>query len=170
MTPSQITGIMRASRSTKRGGSRSSRNAGRDAVDAGGTVDELCRRVRRSRVVLTPGWLASSPWEANASRGRWWQEAPIHQGERDISRKAIAQGRPECFRFTCMLVCAFPCASMHTRPRVQRAPGLPCALCLKRRGNEIERLGQNAVARMRTYIPSSSQTRGPIRRVLSFLQ
>src|ERR1700728_2885828 len=36
--------------------------------------------------------------EANASRGRWWQEAPIHQGEHDISRKAIAQGRPECFR------------------------------------------------------------------------
>jgi hypothetical protein len=25
-----------------------------------------------------------------------------------------------------------PCASMHTRPRVQRAPGLPCALCLRR--------------------------------------
>ena len=29
-----------------------------------------------------------------------------------------------------MLVCAFLCASMHTRPRVQRAPGLPCALFL----------------------------------------
>jgi hypothetical protein len=38
-------------------------------------------RGRRSRVVLTPGLLASSPGEANASRGRWWQEAPIHQGE-----------------------------------------------------------------------------------------
>jgi hypothetical protein len=24
-----------------------------------------------------------------------------------ISRKTIARGRPECFRFTCMLVCAF---------------------------------------------------------------
>src|SRR5665213_3798147 len=55
---------------------------------------------------------------------------PDHQGEHDISRKAIAQGRPECFRFTCMLVCAFFCASMHARPRVQRAPGLPCALFL----------------------------------------
>jgi hypothetical protein len=55
-------------------------------------------RVRRSRVVLTPGLLASSPWEANASRGRWCQEAPIHQGEHDIGRKTIAQGRPECFR------------------------------------------------------------------------
>ena len=33
---------------------------------------------------------------------------PGHQGEHDISRKAIAQGRPDCLRFTCMLVCAFP--------------------------------------------------------------
>src|SRR5580698_10803920 len=96
---------------------------------------------RRSRVVLTPGLLASSPWEANASRGRWWQEAPIHQGEHDIGRKAIAQGRPECFRFTCMLVCAFLCASMHTRPRVQRAPGLPCALCLRREQTNLQSSG-----------------------------
>jgi len=34
LTPTQIICILRASRSTKRGGSRSSRNAGRDAVDA----------------------------------------------------------------------------------------------------------------------------------------
>src|SRR6266702_8887948 len=27
-----------------------------------------------------------------------------------------------------MLVCVFLCAILHTRPRVQRAPGLPCAL------------------------------------------
>src|SRR5258708_9713097 len=27
-----------------------------------------------------------------------------------------------------MLVCVFFCASLHTRPRVQRAPGIPCAL------------------------------------------
>jgi len=33
---------------------------------------------------------------------------PGHQGEHDISRKTIAQGRPDCLRFTCMLVCAFP--------------------------------------------------------------
>ena len=33
-----------------------------------------------------------------------------------------------------MLVCVFLC-SLHTRPRVQRAPGLPCALCFRR--NEI---------------------------------
>src|SRR6266404_2736133 len=34
----------------------------------------------------------------------------VHRGEHEVSRKAIAQGRPECFRRTCMLVCALPCA------------------------------------------------------------
>jgi hypothetical protein len=31
---------------------------------------------------------------------------------------------------------------LHTRPRVQRAPGIPCALCLEGRGNSIASLGQ----------------------------
>jgi hypothetical protein len=49
------------------------------------------------------------------------------RGERGISRKTIAQGRrnaptvPVCS-------CAHLCASLHTRPRVQQAPGVPCAL------------------------------------------
>jgi hypothetical protein len=34
----------------------------------------------------------------------------------------------------CMLVCAI-IYLLHTRPRVQRAPGIPCALCLE--GKEI---------------------------------
>src|ERR1700744_5096465 len=50
-------------------------------------------------------------------------------GRARINRKAIAQGRPDCFRFTCMLMCSiFFDAQQHMRPRVQRAPGLPCAL------------------------------------------
>ena len=32
---------------------------------------------------------------------------PVHRGEHDISRKTIAQGRPDALRCTCMLVCAF---------------------------------------------------------------
>src|ERR1700733_11334220 len=32
---------------------------------------------------------------------------PGHRGEREISRKTIAQGRPDCLRRTCMLVCVF---------------------------------------------------------------
>ena len=68
-----------------------------------------------------------------SSRGQRLSGAMVARGSDSpgrarISRQAIAQGRPECSRFTCMLVCAVLCASMHTRPRVQRAPGLPCAL------------------------------------------
>src|SRR3954452_17919982 len=50
--------------------------------------------------------LASSSQGANASCGRRWQESPSHRGEHAISRKAIAQGRPDALRWTCMLVCA----------------------------------------------------------------
>ena len=39
------------------------------------------------------------------------------QGERGISRKAIAQGMPGCSGCTCMLVCA-SISTLHTRPRV----------------------------------------------------
>jgi hypothetical protein len=59
-------------------------------------------RAARSRTAKSCGpdarMLASSSWEANASWGRWCQKAPIHQGEHDIGRKTIAQGRPDCFR------------------------------------------------------------------------
>jgi hypothetical protein len=33
--------------------------------------------------------------------------------ERAISRQTIAQGRPDALRWTCMLVCALPCAIAH---------------------------------------------------------
>jgi hypothetical protein len=52
---------------------------------------------------------------------------PGHRGERGVSRKPlrresrIASAEPVCS-------CAFFCACLHTRPRVQRAPGFPCAL------------------------------------------
>src|SRR6185295_9432186 len=36
--------------------------------------------------------------------------------EHEVSRKAIAQGRPECFPLPCMLVCIFVCAN-RTRDR-----------------------------------------------------
>src|SRR5437773_11982814 len=52
------------------------------------------------------------------------------QGERGISRQTIAQGMPECSGCTCMLVCALY-YTLHTRPRVQQAPGIPCSLCLR---------------------------------------
>ena len=49
------------------------------------------------------------------------------RGERGISRKTIARGMSECSDCTCMLVCVL-CTLLHTRPRVQQAPGIPRAL------------------------------------------
>jgi hypothetical protein len=65
------------------------------------------------------------------------------QGERGVSRKAIAQGMSECSPLPCMLVCRHSCALWHMRPRVQRAPGIPCALCFEGKDKEFAKLGQN---------------------------
>jgi hypothetical protein len=57
---------------------------------------------------------------------------PAHRGEHDISRKAIAQGMSECSPLTCMLVCAFLCAT-GTRDRGCSAhPAFPAPSVLKR--------------------------------------
>jgi hypothetical protein len=62
------------------------------------------------------------------------------RGERGISRKTIVQGMPGCSDCTCMLVCACYCF-LHARPRVQRAPGVPCALFLCGR-NDLQGPGE----------------------------
>jgi len=36
------------------------------------------------------------------------------------------------------------CAQLHARPRVQRAPGLPCALCFRGREVQQQTLGGTA--------------------------
>jgi hypothetical protein len=41
----------------------------------------------------------------------------VLRGEHEASRKAIAQGRPGCFRRTCMLVCTFCLCANGTRDR-----------------------------------------------------
>ena len=63
------------------------------------------------------------------------------QGEHGISRKAIAQGMPECSDCTCILVCVFFAYILHTRPRVQQAPGISCSLF---EGQGWAKLGRNA--------------------------
>ena len=63
-------------------------------------VDERCRSVRQNRVDPMPQWSASSLWKAHRpdrarmsrfSAGDGGEKSPILRGERDISRKAIAQ-------------------------------------------------------------------------------
>ena len=50
------------------------------------------------------------------------------------------------------------CAQLHTGPRVQRAPGLPCALYVRGQGFKCKPRAHR-VARSRTHIPSSSPRR-----------
>jgi hypothetical protein len=70
--------------------------------------------------------LAPSSGEAT-SRGRRWQKSSAHRGDHVISRKPLRrEGRMLSASPVCS--CAHPCAILHTRPRVQRAPGFPCAL------------------------------------------
>ena len=69
-----------------------------------------------------------------AIRRRRGQTSPIPRGERDISRKAIAQGMSD--RLRCPVCsCASSLPILHTRPRVQRASGIPCSLPLEGQRN-----------------------------------
>ena len=75
--------------------------------------------------------------------------------EHEVSRKAIAQGRPGCSRRTCMLVCSLCYAQSHTGPRVRRAPGLPRALYLEG-GRFSSKARAEHVARSPRHTPLSS--------------
>ena len=63
--------------------------------------------------------------------------------EREVSRKATAQGRPGCSACTCMLVCAFAMCT-GTRDRgCSKHPVFP-APSIQEEGNEVANLGRNA--------------------------
>ena len=98
---------------------------GRVAVDAGSADGERHESVRQRRVVLTP---QAGVKLVEATPPATVTTSPARRGDHVISRKAIAQGMPECSGCSCMLVCAFLSAQLHTRPRVQQAPGIPCSL------------------------------------------
>ena len=68
---------------------------------------------------------------------------PVHRGERGVSRKPLRrEGRDASAEPVCS--CAFFCACLHTRPRVQRAPGFPCALLFLSRAAIDAKLGRIA--------------------------
>src|SRR5689334_7046885 len=79
-----------------------------------------------------------------------------HRGDHVISRKAIAQGMSACSPLHLYArVHLFVAQARHTRPRVQRAPGIPCSL----RFEEGQRTGKtraNHVAGTSTHTHSSS--------------
>ena len=144
----------------ERGGSRSSRNAGRDAVDAGGVGAEGSRGAVLSGTVsdqapcMTNGadaygksvwsWLsllqssfrgdASTPPGLAASSLREATEAKRIRlrGEHAISRQTTARGRPGVSGFTCVSSVRHCASVQHRGHGCRPAPGLPCTLFSKR--------------------------------------
>jgi hypothetical protein len=96
----------------------------RDAMDAAMSNDERHCGGRRSRVVLMP-----RRWHqvGGESCKRRWQESPVTGEITKETVKTIARGVPECFGVPVVttLVRFF---TLRARLRVQRAPGIPCAL------------------------------------------
>src|ERR1700738_3096075 len=93
------------------------------------------RRLRKDeRKVLAEGEVVWC-WRPDAgvklcgkSRMAMVARKPGHQGEREVSRKpSRREGRMPPLNLYARVRISL--CSLHTRPRVQRAPGLPCALC-----------------------------------------
>src|SRR6266536_287257 len=72
------------------------------------------------------------------------------RGEHGISRKAIAQGMPETASAELYARVRILRTILHTRPRVQRAPGIPCSLFVG--GTTKCKAGIIHVARRRSYV------------------
>ena len=136
-----------------RGASATSRTLGWDAVDVAASgvkrdgrasllvsnqqhADDRCCFVRQNRVVLAPvaGVKLSEASRPDRVRQSLNPATTVtrrirRQGEHSISRQTIArEGRSVSAEPVCS--CAQSSHKLHTRPRVQRAPGLPCALCI----------------------------------------
>jgi hypothetical protein len=90
------------------------------------------RRVGRKRTAKScgPGLPTLRSSSAGRFAGRRRLTSPALRGEHEAAVKTIAQGMPD--------VSAYPrfrtrvLSTLHTRPRVRRAPGIPCALLSSR--------------------------------------
>jgi hypothetical protein len=108
------------------GASRSSRTSSAGCDGRG----HAARRAAGQRTVKPCG---PDPPTLGSSRSRSIDRrrgltSPVPRGEHGVSRKAIAQGVPDCSALPVVttLVCFF---HMQARLRVRPAPGIPCALC-----------------------------------------
>ena len=109
------------------------------------SLDEA--RLRRTAKTCGPdaATLASMHLGAFDFPGRNGGKRAVLRGEHVISRKAIAQGMSDVLRCP-VCSCAHFLCTLRMRPRVQRASGIPCALCLSR-GREVS--SQNSGASRR---------------------
>jgi hypothetical protein len=115
---------------------------GRVAVDAGSADSERHESVRQRRVVLTSRCWRQCTWRQLLS-GRYGGKRAVLRGEPVISRKAIAQGMSDVLRCP-VCSCAHFFYPLHMRPRVQRASGIPCALCFREGERFLSQLGRRA--------------------------
>jgi hypothetical protein len=109
----------------------------RDAMDAVSPADEWRCRGRRSRVVLTPQWLASS---RRSYPPVTVSKKPDRRGARRKPLKPFVQGMPDCFWHACG-----DYARMLPSFRIRgcgcgQAPGIPCALVFGR--SDLQRPGR----------------------------
>ncbi len=121
-------GALRTSRT--RGGMRWTRKAREThAPEAYGEVAWFGRRGAGAKLAIR-------------SAGDGGKRAVLRE-EREVSRKATAQGRPGCSVCTCMLVCIFLSAN-RTRDRgCSKHPVFP-APSIQEEGDELQNLGRNA--------------------------
>src|SRR6478736_3650589 len=127
--PTQIRCISKPSR-PDRGALRTSRNAGRDAVDAAASGEQQrAGRMMPKRTAKSCG--SDAPMPASSLREdaqATVSNKPGHRGEREVSRKTIARGMPGLFRCDRGDYARVLCLISHARLRVHWAPGIPCAL------------------------------------------
>jgi hypothetical protein len=140
-----------------RGVSRSSRTLGRRS----GGRDDVAGRAATSRTTKPcgPGLPTLRPSRAKPRlRAAMGARKPGPQGERVISRKAIAQGRPDCSVLTCG---SFPVLFiMHGGRGCGGHPAFPAPSAF-RRDRCLARLGRISAARMMKLIPAHAQHAQP---------
>src|SRR5437660_4099128 len=111
-------------------------------MDADGAQDVGAGCVRRSRVVLTPRCWRQVLERVLLLRNDGGKRA-VHRGERAISRKAIAQGRPECSRCP-VCSCAFLFAQIARETAGAASTRSSLRPLISRRANQDANLGRNA--------------------------
>src|SRR5882724_8380027 len=122
-----------------RGASAVVTNEGRVAVDAEAATDARGQSVRQRRVVLTSRCWRQVLKKLTLLRSDGGKRAVL-RGDHVISRKAIAQGMSDVLRCP-VCSCAHSLCTLRMRSRVQRASGIPCALCLSRAGSYLQTSG-----------------------------
>src|SRR5258707_9238621 len=139
-------------------------NAERDAVDAAASG----ARMRAGRMMLMrTAKSCGSDAPMLASSLREGAQATVttkhgRRGEREVSRKTIAQGRPGLLRCTCGDYARVLCLISHARLWVHWPPGFPCALCLSRREWSLQNSGgsrrENADAYLQSNVIARSES------------